>query len=665
MTRPARVLLVSMPLSAPHYPSMGLSLLKPALERAGLACEIRYFSLDYVDRLGADAHDCLTDPRYYMAHVGEWVFAAAAHDGVPRDDGLGFFTEYFQKAYAEHYTPARLMTFLAAREEAADFIERCLDEVDGARYAMVGFGSAFQQNMASLALARRLKARYPHLAIVFGGTNCQGDMGAELHRRYPFIDAVCLGEGDLVFPEFARRRLAGEDCAGMAGMAVRRAGESVVPSRMTVPVEDMDALPYPDFAEFFAQHAGSPIARRYYPPAAVFETSRGCWWGAKHHCTFCGLNALTLAYRSKSQARAYDELAYLAQRYGSNLANADLILDQRYFEEFIPRLAEEGPEVTIYYEMKANLKPEQLVLLSRAGIKKIQPGLEFLSSGILKLIDKGCSMLQNVQTLKLAAECGIYVEWLALHGIPGETPEQYLRMAQLIPKLRHLQPPSGFIPARADRFSPYFYRPEAYGVALEPAPVYRFIYPFEEASLRQLAYHFDMRSPALARLAEYTRPAAKQYRIWQQRWQASALTAEELGDAIAISDERPARAKRSWILRGAEAAILGLAWKIAARHAIEKTVAGRFGAEATARALKSLIARGLLLQEGEQFLALPLRQPGHRRAPTWEEIRSARTTPYLLRGYRRRGPRMPLRAAMDGEASLVGVSGDGAVGDRP
>ena len=456
--RQTRVLLVSMPLSAPHYPSMGLSLLKPELEMLGVACELRYFSLAYIDALGADAHDCLTDPQYYMAHVGEWVFAAAAH-GETAEDEFGFFTGYFQKAYPEYHTPSRLMTFLAARQEAASFIERCLEEIDGSAYGIVGFTSAFQQNMASLALARRLKARYPQLPIVFGGTNCQGEMGIELHRKYPFVDAVCLGEGDLVFPEFARRTLAGEDCAGMAGMAVRSAGEIVVPARMTVPVEDMDSLPYPDFSEFFAQHARSPIAAEYYPPAAVFETSRGCWWGAKHHCTFCGLNALTLAYRSKSQARAYDELVYLAKRYGNDLANADLILDQHYFEEFIPRLAEEGPEVTLYYEMKANLKPEQLVLLSRAGIKKIQPGLESLDSEILKLIDKGCSMLQNVQTLKLAAESGVYVEWLALHGLPGETAEQYRRIAALIPKLQALAAPERLHPRARRPLQPLFLSP--------------------------------------------------------------------------------------------------------------------------------------------------------------------------------------------------------------
>ena len=73
------VLLVAMPLSVPHYPSLGLGLLKPALQALGERCDIRYFSLDYVEEIGAGDHACLTDPAIYMAHVGEWVFARVAH----------------------------------------------------------------------------------------------------------------------------------------------------------------------------------------------------------------------------------------------------------------------------------------------------------------------------------------------------------------------------------------------------------------------------------------------------------------------------------------------------------------------------------------------------------------------------------------------------------
>ena len=150
-----------------------------------------------------------------------------------------------------------------------------------------------------------------------------------------------------------------------------------------------------------------------------------------------------------------------------------------------------------------------------------------------------------------------------------------------------------------------------------------------------------MRSTALEHVAAYTAPAAKQFRLWQAHKDDSALTVEELGEGLRVIDARWGRERRSWFLEGAEAAIMRLAWKITARHAIAKAVGAPFGEKAVPAALKRLIARGLLLQEGEQFLALPLRQPGFRRAPAWTEIRAKRTTPYLLREFAKRKAMVP------------------------
>lgn len=626
---PAKVILLSLPFSSANYPNMALGLLKPALASRGIGCDVRYFSLDYIECSAAEDYRHLADPRYYMALVGEWVFAAAAH-GTEDEGELGYLAALAEGPFAAYATAPRLLSILEARAGAAAFIEECASAVDWRRYAVVGLTSSFQQNMASLALARRLKERFPHLLIVFGGANCQDEMGIELHRRYPFVDAICLGEGERAFPELVRRHLAGEDCEGIAGMVVRRGGETVVPGRRTDPVEDLDSLPYPDFADFYAQHARSPAAAAAYPTAAVFETSRGCWWGAKHHCTFCGLNGVSLAYRSKSQRRAYDELAWLAERWGGDLINADNILDPRYFSEFIPRLAAEGPRVSIYYEMKANLRPEQLTLLARAGITKIQPGIESFSTPILRLMDKGSTMLQNAQTLKLAAENGVYVEWIALGGFPGETAAQYREMAPVLRRLIHLQPPLTFTRARADRFSPYFYHSEKYEVTLEPAAAYRFIYPFEEASVRRLAYHFDMHSPQLDAWPAYAGDAADRYAEWREHQSESALVAGEEGDAVIVADERWGWPRAVHVLEGAAAAIHRLCWKITPRRVIAAALAGRHSETATGEALDRLEELGLVLREGDSVLALALRQPGFRRAPSWAEIRAGETLPYTF-----------------------------------
>jgi radical SAM superfamily enzyme YgiQ (UPF0313 family) len=65
-----------------------------------------------------------------------------------------------------------------------------------------------------------------------------------------------------------------------------------------------------------------------------FESARGCWWGAKHHCTFCGLNGSAMRFRAKSPQRVLSELADLARRHHSFRFEAvDNILEPRYLKD--------------------------------------------------------------------------------------------------------------------------------------------------------------------------------------------------------------------------------------------------------------------------------------------------------------------------------------------
>jgi len=606
-----RVMLVSMPVSSPHYPNLALGLLKPLAEKAGAGCDVRYFSLDYLDALGLEVYSALTEQSIYMAQAGEWVFAAAADPRLDPDDAE-FFTDVLLRHHAEAYRPALILALMTARQGAAAFIERCFDSVDWGRYALVGFTTSFQQTMASIALARRIRARHPSIAIVLGGANCQDVMGLELLAQYPCIDAVCLGEGEQAFIEIVRRRQLGMALDGIAGVATR--GQ---PVPAPAPRTDITALPYPDFDAFFAQHADS-IAASAFPPAVVFETARGCWWGAKHHCTFCGLNGTSMAFRSKPQDRAFDELAYLVGRHGvRDVANADNILDMAYFQEFLPRLAASRLDLLIYYETKANLRPEQIEMLARAGVRKIQAGIETLDTALLKLMRKGSTALQNVQTLKLAAEAGVYVEWLALCGFPGETAAEYDRIAALLPALRHLQPPAAFLRARADRFSPYFDHPAEFGVTLEPLPAYRHIYGGDAAAQARMGYHFAMRSPALDEITGYCADTAREYAHWREHQATSALWL----DGATVHDRRWGWPAADEEVSPAAAALLDAAWHMVPWIRLLNELGERY--PDLVEAAVELEHRGWLMREGGQVLALPLRQPGFRAAPSIDEIREA------------------------------------------
>ena len=101
---------------------------------------------------------------------------------------------------------------LDVRAQVDSFLDESVEHIASCRPRLVGFTSVFQQQVASLALAKRLKEKCPGIFVVFGGANCEGVMGAEVVRQFPFVDAVVSGEGDLHLPR-----------AGAAG-AARRTG---------------------------------------------------------------------------------------------------------------------------------------------------------------------------------------------------------------------------------------------------------------------------------------------------------------------------------------------------------------------------------------------------------------------------------------------------------
>ena len=600
----AGVLLASMPLSSPYYPNLALGLLEPLLREAGFPCRTRYFSLDYVQHagLGPGGFDLLTDTALYAAQAGEWAFAPAADPALDVND-VSFLTQVLRRDFPEAYNSTLVLALLTARAGALAFVERCYASVDWAEIGVLGLTSSFQQTMASLALARLVKERYPSITIVMGGANCQDAMGEALLEAYPCLDAVCTGEGEQSLVALVRAVRDGVAYDGIPGIATRRA-RATPPPRTA-----LEALPYPDFDAFFAQRAGLPAALAY-PPAVVFETARGCWWGQKHHCTFCGLNGTSMEYRSKSQARAFAELDHLVTRHAcSDVANADNILDMAYFKQFLPELAASRHNLLIYYETKANLRPDQIGLLAQAGVRKIQAGIESLDTRLLTLMKKGTTALQNIQTLKWAAHYGVYVEWLALYGFPGETPEDYARIAGLLPALNHLQPPAAFIRARADRFSPYFDHPDAFGVTLEPLPAYAHIYSGNASLRARLGYHFTMRSPALDQAQSYAAETARLMAAWRAHQAENQLWIE---DGV-VHDTRHGWPPGATTLDADEAALMDRTEEITPLNQL------RGLDDAMAR----MERRGWLVREAGAVLALPLPQPGFRGAPSIAEIRTA------------------------------------------
>jgi ribosomal peptide maturation radical SAM protein 1 len=476
-----------MPYGALERPALGISLLKANLVASGFGCDIRYLTFAFADCIGAAEYQWIQSELPHVAFAGDWTFAAALGERE------GAEQEYLDTVLRGQWRvdDNSIGRLARARAYAGHFLEHCLVTVPWERYEVVGFTSTFEQNVASLALASRLKALRPELPIVFGGANWEGEMGIALHERLPFVDFVCSGEADESFPRLLERIADGREPDDVPGVVFRRRGVTVSTGPAAL-VRDLDTLRPPDFDDYVAALEESPAAVEI-TPLMLLETSRGCWWGAKHHCTFCGLNGGAMAYRSKSAETALAEIHRLHDRYGATAVSVvDNILDMRYFKTLLPRLAVDGPELDLFYEVKANLTREQVRVLGAAGVRNIQPGIESLSDQVLRLMRKGTTALQNVQLLKWCREYGIRPDWNLLYGFPGEDPEEYAAMIPLIRSIRFLEPPGAHGSIRLDRFSPYHSDPVSFGMLhVRALPAYRSLYPFDDETLARVAYYFD------------------------------------------------------------------------------------------------------------------------------------------------------------------------------
>jgi radical SAM superfamily enzyme YgiQ (UPF0313 family) len=124
--------------------------------------------------------------------------------------------------------------------------------------------------------------------------------------------------------------------------------------------------------------------------------------------------------------------------YGVTTIQAvDNILDSRYFRSVLPELARRRHGATLFYEIKSKMTRDQVQLMAEAGIRMVQPGIESLSTPVLKLMRKGVDAYHNIRLLRWCEELGILPGWNILYGFPREDKRDYLNMLRILPLLYH------------------------------------------------------------------------------------------------------------------------------------------------------------------------------------------------------------------------------------
>jgi len=634
------VALVSMPCLSARFPSFQLALLKPTLEKAGIPAQPFSMFMYLGNQIGWRLSETIAD--VWPSLVGEWIWSKAAFGDEANTDDEEYFAAYENIFRAVcQYSECTLEDLRRVRYEAApQFIDFCVNSTDWSRFGLIGFTVVFQQLIASLALARALKRKYPQIPIVLGGASLEDDIADEVMKGCPQIDYIHCGDAEISFPKMVRRLYAGQSMEGVPGI-MWRSGEGEIRYAGRAPnFMDMNDTPPPDFDEYFyarkaSGYESSPGARE---PLLPFEAARGCWWGEKNHCTFCGLNRSGMEFRAKDADRVIEQLDMLSRRYGQFQFNAiDNIMAPEYAEKLFGKLAAANSDLKVHYEIRPNFSRKQLARLRRGGLFSVQPGVESLSTNILRIMRKLSTGMRNVELIKWCTYYGINNLYNILCRFPGETAQDYALQCEIISRIPHFQPPYAIVKARADRGSPMYTESASQSISdLVPAKCYNYLLPKGKFNLPRISYYFEHKMANTVDDSEYEE-IFRRVEEWQARWKKTRrpyLRYQKSWSTIRIADGRGEN-PRTYIVSNEPAAL----YEYCAEARTPRDIAARFGGEPHIQnALNEFVEKGLMLHLDGRYLSLALPEnpyfdladvPDHHSAEM-EPERTRRETPIQI-----------------------------------
>jgi ribosomal peptide maturation radical SAM protein 1 len=612
------ILLVVMPFGPVFQPSLGASIIRQSLDTAGLHSRIEYFSIEFLEVLGLEAYEKISE--YYpdtRRLLGEWLFS---HTLYPAPLTPQTAADYVQLG-KYHSGPdfdsiAKLCQRIGSSEAALHaFVDEAAERVLAASPKIVGFTTMFQQHVASLAVSKKIKRASPETFIVFGGANVEGPMGVETLRSFPWIDAVVSGRGEIVLPLIVRDIVEGRRPPLLPGVMYQNARADDGKIR-NAPEASLDDTPPTDFNDFFEAFSTSKLlSQSGIAPSVLIETSRGCWWGQKHHCTFCGLNGAEMTFRMKSSERALSDLRQLAGKYPtSRIVVTDNIMPQSYYRELIPRLDRSEFPSGLFFEVKANATEQQVASLAAGGVDIVQVGIENFSANVLQHMRKGVSCITNIAFLKYCASHGVLPSWILLTGFTCETEWDYHQNIDVVRMIRHFRPPQVCSEIRIDRFSPNHTNPRQFGFSsISPIEAYSEIYRDPSIRLEELAYFFEGHSESRNSLQNLRTILNEEVTEWQRRQAEFEFWVIEAGDEDLLLDSR----------NGTEAFDVLCLDKCSSsllRSCEQKTsvdaLCRSFRGEKPEKRLEALEKRGIVFSERGAVISLPLRLGHAKRGPS-------------------------------------------------
>jgi anaerobic magnesium-protoporphyrin IX monomethyl ester cyclase len=267
--------------------------------------------------------------------------------------------------------------------------------------------------------------------VLFGGIH--PTLSPEASIRLPFVDAICVGEGEQAIVEMVDRLEKGEDIGDLANIWSKSDG-LIRRNAPRPPLADLDVLPFADRGIF-----DYPNLYHERQGEATMMVSRGCPYG----CTYCCNHSLRKVYQGQDKLVRFRGVSSVMAELSKVLTDYPNINGFVFDDDILPLHKEwfasfaEAYATDIGRPFRCNLRPDlvdeaTVRLLKRAGCIELRLGIESGNDRVRnEVLNRRLSKQDLVNAFELGKREGLRLYSFNMVGIPGEGMREMLDTVKL------------------------------------------------------------------------------------------------------------------------------------------------------------------------------------------------------------------------------------------